>query len=24
LLPKGSSLTWVVYEAVGKFYMTAE
>ncbi len=23
-LPKGSSLTWVVYETVRKFYMTAE
>ncbi|MFQ5968215.1 MAG: cupin domain-containing protein [Acidimicrobiia bacterium] len=23
-LPKGSSLTWVVYEPVRKFYMTAE
>lgn len=23
LLPKGSSLTWVVYETVRKFYMTA-
>jgi uncharacterized cupin superfamily protein len=23
-LPKGSSLTWVVYETVQKFYMTAE
>jgi uncharacterized cupin superfamily protein len=23
-LPKGSSLTWIVYETVRKFYMTAE
>lgn len=23
-LPKGSTLTWVVYETVRKFYMTAE
>lgn len=23
-LPKGSSLTWVIYETVRKFYMTAE
>ena len=23
-LPKGSSLTWVVYETVRKFYLTAE
>jgi uncharacterized cupin superfamily protein len=23
-LPKGSSLTWVVYETVRKFYMTAD
>ncbi len=23
-LPKGSSLTWVVYETVRKFYMTAQ
>jgi uncharacterized cupin superfamily protein len=23
-LPKGSSITWVVYETVRKFYMTAE
>lgn len=24
LLPKGSSLTWVVHEPIRKFYMTAE
>ena len=23
-LPKGSSLTWIIYETVRKFYMTAE
>ena len=23
-LPKGSSLTWVAYETVRKFYMTAD